>query len=43
MDPIEGINYRKDTTLVLLIAAQEAGYEIYSMEQTDLFLSLIHI
>ena len=38
MDPIEGINYRKDTTLALLIAAQQAGYEIYSMEQTDLFI-----
>ena len=38
MDPIEGINYRKDTTLALLIAAQQAGYEIYSMGQTDLFI-----
>ena len=38
MDPIASINFEKDTTLVLLLAAQKHGYEIFYMEQADLYL-----
>ena len=38
MDPIEEINYQKDTTLALLVAAQQAGYEVYYIEQSDMFI-----
>ena len=38
MDPIESINYKKDTTLALLFAAQHRGYRLFYMEQQHLFL-----
>ena len=38
MDPIAFINFEKDTTLALLLAAQKHGYEIFYMEQADLYL-----
>jgi glutathione synthase len=38
MDPIASIKFHKDTTLALLLAAQERGWTLYYMEQTDLFL-----
>ncbi|MEX2479879.1 MAG: glutathione synthase [Gammaproteobacteria bacterium] len=38
MDPIAGINPKKDTTLALLLAAQRAGFEIDYMEMRDLTL-----
>lgn len=38
MDPIAGIHYPKDTTLALLWAAQDHGYQLIYMEQRDLFL-----
>ena len=38
MDPIASINFEKDTTLALLLAAQKLGYKIFYMEQTDLYL-----
>ena len=38
MDPIQSINYRKDTTLSLLLAAQLQGYNLFYMEQRHLFL-----
>ena len=38
MDPIASINFEKDTTLALLLAAQKLGYEIFYMEQADLYL-----
>lgn len=38
MDPIASINIEKDTTLALLLAAQKHGYEIFYMEQADLYL-----
>ena len=38
MDPIENINYRKDTTLALLLAARRAGYELFYMQPQQLFL-----
>lgn len=38
MDPIQSINYKKDTSLAMLWAAAEKGWSLYYMEQTDLFL-----
>lgn len=38
MDPIADIKYYKDTTLALLLAAQERGWQLFYMEQTDLYL-----
>lgn len=38
MDPIHSINPKKDSTLAMLIAAQEKGWIISYMEQSDLFL-----
>ena len=38
MDPITGINPKKDTTLGLLLAAQAKGFELYYMELADLTL-----
>jgi glutathione synthase len=38
MDPIAGINYKKDTTLAMLWAAAERDWELYYMEQPDLYL-----
>lgn len=38
MDPIATINYAKDTTLAMLLAAQQRGWEIHYFEQKDLFL-----
>ena len=39
MDPIEGIAFKKDTSLALLDAAQRKGWELYYMEQGDLALN----
>jgi glutathione synthase len=39
MDPIGSINYKKDSTLAMLLAAQQRGCELYHMEQPDLFLA----
>lgn len=38
MDPIASINYKKDSTLVMLFEAQKRGYELYYFELADLFL-----
>lgn len=38
MDPIHAINFNKDTTLSLLLAAQDQGYKLFYMEQSHLFL-----
>lgn len=38
MDPIESINVKKDTTLAMLLAAQERGWVIHYMLQSDLYL-----
>lgn len=38
MDPIGSINFKKDSTLAMLLEAQQRGYELFYMEQTDLFL-----
>ena len=39
MDPIESIAYKKDTTLALMLAAQERGWQIEYILQSNLFLS----
>ena len=38
MDPIANVNYAKDSTLALLWAAQDRGWDLFYMEQGDLFL-----
>jgi glutathione synthase len=38
MDPIAQINFKKDTTLALLLAAQAKGWKLVYMEQADLYL-----
>lgn len=38
MDPIAQIKFYKDTTLALLLAAQERGWDLHYMEQSDLYL-----
>ena len=38
MDPIASINYKKDTSLAMLWAAAEKGWQLYYMEQSDLYL-----
>lgn len=38
MDPIETINYKKDTTLAMLWAAQDRGWSLFYMRQQDLYL-----
>lgn len=39
MDPITAINFKKDTSLALLLAAQEKGFDLYYMEQRHLALA----
>ena len=39
MDPISSINYKKDTTLGLLWAAQERGWSLFYIEPDGLYLS----
>ena len=38
MDPIDGINIKKDSSFAMLLAAQSRDWEIFYMEQSDLFL-----
>jgi glutathione synthase len=38
MDPIGSIHYEKDSTLAMLFEAQARGWEIYYMEQADLWV-----
>ena len=38
MDPIAGINVKKDTTLALLLAAQRKKWDIHYMEMNDIWL-----
>ena len=38
MDPISSINFKKDSTLTILLEAQSRGHELYYMEPTSLFL-----
>ena len=38
MDPIDGITIKKDSTFAMLLAAQSRDWELYYMEQSDLFI-----
>ena len=38
MDPIQSINFKKDTTLAMLNAAQKKGWQIFYIEQDGLYL-----
>lgn len=38
MDPIQSISFQKDSTLAILLAAQRQGFELFYMQQEDLFL-----
>jgi len=38
MDPIAALDYKKDSTLAMLWAAADRGWELHYMEQHDLFL-----
>jgi glutathione synthase len=38
MDPIEGINVKKDSTLAMLLAAQKRHWDIHYMETADLYV-----
>ncbi|TBR43877.1 glutathione synthase [Marinomonas agarivorans] len=39
MDPIASVNYKKDTSLAMLWAAAEKGWQLVYMEQKDLYLN----
>lgn len=38
MDPISAITYKKDSTMAMLWAARDAGFDLFYMEQQDLYL-----
>ena len=38
MDPIQSISFYKDSTLAILLAAQTQGFELFYMEQSDLYI-----
>lgn len=38
MDPVSRIQYKKDTSLALLLAAAERGWQLFYMEQPDLYI-----
>ena len=38
MDPIQSISFTKDSTLAILLAAQRQDFELFYMQQQDLFL-----
>lgn len=38
MDPIQAINFKKDSTQAMLWAAQSRGWTLFYMEQSDLFI-----
>jgi len=38
MDPIESITPYKDTTLAMLLAAQERGWTVHTIDQRDMYL-----
>jgi len=39
MDPVQGINPKKDSTLAMLLAAQARGWDIIYFQQSDLLLA----
>ena len=38
MDPIQSINFKKDTSLLILLAAKKSGFTLYLIEQNNLYL-----
>ncbi len=42
MDPIGAINFHKDSTLAMLLAARQRGWSLFYMEQADLYLEDSH-
>ncbi len=38
MDPIQSISFTKDSTLAILLAAQAQGFDLFYMEQRDLYI-----
>ena len=39
MDPISGINIKKDSSFAMLLAAQKRGWDIHYMEMQDLYIN----
>lgn len=39
MDPIGSINFKKDSTLAMLLEAQSRGWALFYMEQADLYMA----
>ncbi len=39
MDPVDGINIKKDSSFAMLLAAQSRDWEIYYMEISDLYIN----
>ena len=39
MDPIGSINFKKDSTLAMLLEAQSRGWQLFYMEQDDLYIA----
>jgi glutathione synthase len=39
MDPIGSIHFKKDSTLAMLVEAQQRGYQLYYFEPRDLYIS----
>ena len=39
MDPIGTINYKKDSSLAMLLEAQSRGWQLFYMEQPDLYMA----
>lgn len=39
MDPIGEINFKKDSTIAMLLEAQARGWTLFYMEQTDLYMA----
>ena len=39
MDPISQISYKKDSTLAMMVEAQEKGHEIFYIEPNSLFFN----
>lgn len=38
MDPIESINTKKDSSFAMLLAAQQRGWPLYYMQQSDIYM-----
>jgi len=39
MDPIGAINFKKDSSMAMLLEAQSRGWQLFYMEQTDLYMA----